>query len=316
MAIYETFAKRKQKAEMSGIPMVYVYDILPQPFRGQVVYIWRSVFGEPRNRTYPYSQTFQDIVWHRIHTILAQEMGVFWLVENGPTTYFAQCELFLLTSEDVDQVLSLIEIAFKTIDTDVRVVARKPGNDLGQARTPQTLDDAIKELNVRFQEHSIGYQYEAGQIIQMDSQYLHAETVEPAISLLHDARFEGALQEFMNAHKHYRERNNKEAITEALKAFESTMKTICDRRRLGYAQNDTASKLIKTLFDNHIVPLEMESQFNSLRSTLESGVPTLRNKKGGHGQGSEPMEVPAYIAAYALHLTASNIVFLISAHNS
>ncbi len=47
---------------------------------------------------------------------------------------------------------------------------------------------------------------------------------------------------------------------------------------------------------------------------LQSGVPTLRNKQSGHGQGSTVAEVPAYMAAFTLHLTASNIVFLLSAH--
>ena len=312
MSIFDTFAKRKRRSEDAGRPVIYRYDVLPNQFRVQVVYIWRSAIGEPY-----YYPSIPMSVWERIRDTLAREMGKLRLVESTlhSSNPMEHCVQFLLASKDVDQVLSLIEISFLEIDTTMKEVYQYGGN-LNGSDVSQTPDDAIKELNFRFQEHAIGYQYEAGRIIKMDSQYMHAEVVEPAIRLLHEAKFEGALQEFMNAHKHYRERNNKEAITEALKAFESTMKTICDRRKLGYSQNDTASKLIKTLFDNHIVPVEMESQFNSLRSTLESGVPTLRNKKGGHGQGSEPMEVPDYIAAYALHLTASNIVFLINAHNS
>ena len=30
-------------------------------------------------------------------------------------------------------------------------------------------DDAIKELNYRFKEHGVGYQYESGKIIRIDS---------------------------------------------------------------------------------------------------------------------------------------------------
>ena len=57
----------------------------------------------------------------------------------------------------------------------------------------------------------------------------------------------------------------------------------------------------------------MESHFSGLRSTLESGVPTVRNNWTGHGQGPEEITVPEYIAAYILHLTASNILLLAKA---
>jgi hypothetical protein len=33
----------------------------------------------------------------------------------------------------------------------------------------------------------------------------------------------------------------------------------------------------------------------------------------GHGQGKELVSIPNYLAAYAIHLAASNIVFLVNA---
>jgi hypothetical protein len=62
----------------------------------------------------------------------------------------------------------------------------------------------------------------------------------------------------------------------------------------------------------------MQSHFTALRSTLESGLPTVRNRggRGGHGQGSDVVDVPDYLAAYCLHLAATNIVLLIEAHNA
>jgi hypothetical protein len=50
--------------------------------------------------------------------------------------------------------------------------------------------------------------------------------VKPALSLLHDAGFDGPADEFMKGFEHYRHGRNKEAVAEALKAFESTMKAI------------------------------------------------------------------------------------------
>ncbi len=323
MPIYETFAKRRQKAENASKPVIYRYDELPIAFRTQVVRIWRDATGASSNiETYSKKNW-----WKSVHDKLAREIPLrnlgsydtessdlaYTLLLGDKNIYHENCKQYLLESEDVDQVLSLIELAFRLIDNEVR---GKPVHKPELWGISQDPDDAIAELNYRFREHAIGYQYEAGQIIEVSSHYLHSEAIEPAMSLLHDARFEGALEEFMNAHKHYRERNNKEAIAEALKAFESTMKTICDRRGWGYPPNATANTLIEAIFKNGLIPSEMQSHFASLRTTLESGVPTIRNRKAGHGQGSEPVEVPDYFAAYALHLTATNIVFLVNAHNS
>ncbi len=308
MPIYKTFAKRKMEAENSGKPVIYRYGYLPRQFKVQVVHILR---GPVSGALYNY--------WREIHDVLVREMGVFELVQKKP--YLKEgvetiCHRFILESYDVDQVLSLIELAFMTIDKAIR-------KEMAQAPSFRTgvridIDEILKELNYRFQEHAVGYQYVEGQIVEVNSQYLHSETVEPAITLLHDAGFQGALQEFMDAHKCYREKDHKNAIVNASNAFESTMKTICDARGWAYSPSATSSKLIEILFDNNLVSPEMKSHFTSLRSTLASGVPTIRNKggQGGHGQGSQPVQVPDHVAAYALHLTASNIVFLVESHKT
>lgn len=306
MRVIDTFAKRMKRARNAGKPVIYKYDVLPEKFRVQVVYILRDLLDA------------MDIGgwnnwngWDRIHKAFGREMGLSVLVnEGGPSEY--QCLNFIIRSRDIEQTLSLVEMAFMLTDTSIR---REPY--LFPYTASSILKGAISELNQRFQENAIGYQYQSGQIVRMDSQYLHVEAVESAVSLLHDEGFTGASDEFTEAHKHYREGNNKAAIASALNAFESAMKTICDIRGWEYdAQKATASALIKTLFDNNLVPSEMQSHFTGLRTTLESGVPAIRNKFAGHGQGSEPVEVPDYLASYALNLTASSIVFLVEAHKA
>jgi hypothetical protein len=51
------------------------------------------------------------------------------------------------------------------------------------------------------------------------------------VYVLWSAKFDGANEEYLKAHEHYRHRRNKECLTECLteclKAFESTMKIIC-----------------------------------------------------------------------------------------
>jgi hypothetical protein len=79
---------------------------------------------------------------------------------------------------------------------------------------------------------------------------------------------------------------------------------------------DTAKTLITTCLNNGLLPPYIDSQFSSIRSLLESGVTTIRNKNGGHGQGTTPVAVPEYLARYALNLTATTILFLVEAHHA
>ena len=219
MAIFETFAKRKRNAKQAGKPIIFQQDDLPETFRVQVVHIWRSTLGDPNDCGYKFHlQDVREEVWRELHLTLAREVGVFTLWP-GANTHMNACQMFVLNSSDVDNVLSLIEISLRA--------AVNLGNRTGGS---QTAGDAIDELNHRFREHAIGYQFQGGQIISVESQYLHSETVEPAISLLYDAQFEGPLQEFMQAHEHFRKGNHKDAIVNAQNAFESTMKAICEQR--------------------------------------------------------------------------------------
>jgi hypothetical protein len=143
---------------------------------------------------------------------------------------------------------------------------------------------------------------------------LHAEAVKPALLLLNTEDYKGPHEEFLSAYEHYRLGNNKEALTDGLKAFESTMKAICDKRRWANdPTKDTAKKLIDILFENGLIPQFWQTQFASLRSLLESSVPTGRNKLSGHGQGATPQTVPDHLTAYMLHMTASTLVFLTTA---
>ena len=211
----------------------------------------------------------------------------------------------------VADALDIIEIAFSVIEVLVYYSGSVPPEKLG---VEQSSSEAIEELNFRFRQHRIGYEYIDGKLIRIDSQYLHEEAVKPAMGLLQHMAFAGPSEEFMKAHEHYRHRRNKEAMNEALKAFESTMKAICEARGWNCRPTATASELVQTLLDNDLVPTHLQAHFNALRSTLESGLPTLRNKQSGHGQGIQPVDVPDYLARYAINLAATNIVLLVEAH--
>lgn len=175
------------------------------------------------------------------------------------------------------------------------------------------VDAAIAELNARFQHHGVGYRYEAGDIIRVDSEVVHSEVVKPALALLHEAKYKGAEAEFHLAFEHYRHGRFKESLAECLKALESTIKTIAKERKWKHEANATAKPLLDLMFEKQVIPPLWSQHFSGLRSMLESGVPTARNRLGGHGQGSAVVPVPAHFVAFALHQTAAAIVFLSTA---
>jgi hypothetical protein len=210
-------------------------------------------------------------------------------------------ENYVDTSDDAD-FLDFMDFVL------TEVVAKKVANCVGE----DCVNNAICELNYRFRQHSLGYEFINGQLIEKTNEQLHREVVKPAIMLLNDKRFSGAEQEYFMAFDCYKRKNNKDAILNAIKAFESVLKIICKEMNYGFDnEKDTAKQLLQHLSDNEFYPSYLESHMNGIRTTLESGAPTLRNKKAGHGQGQEVVNISDEYVEYALNLVATNIVFLV-----
>jgi len=315
MPIINLYSKRKKAAERGNQPEVYQYTDLPINFRRQVVHIWINAIGK---YDYKKQKPLVNKLWKEIHDLLAREIGLFELAAKSDP--FECCKFFLLNENThTDNLLDLIELTFNGIENkNLSSLSYTSYSSLGGVKDYlwQPAKDAIDELNHRFREHGIGYQYENGQIIRVDSHFIHTEAVIPALTLISDEGFLGAEQEFRSAHEHYRNQEYKAAIVEALKAFESTMKTICDKFSWAYDKTAAASRLIDVVLKEELIPKYLQDHLTGLTNVLKAGVPTVRNKTSGHGQGSETKEVPEYLAAYVLHLTASNIVLLIEAYKA
>jgi hypothetical protein len=309
MSVWETYSKRKKRLSKAGRPDIYQYDDIPSAFRVQVVHILRDSIGPTYNNRGNVSPSKE--VWELVQKVMCRETGVFRLTKNASTAE-EDCIAYIL-SADTDGTLDIVELAFCCVDRVVRAKDHYAKQDM---TLKQDEDDAIEELNQRFREHGVGYQYTQGVLIRLDSEFAHAEIVLPTLQLLHAAGFDGPSDEFIRAFEHYRHGRHKEAVTEALKSFESTMKAICVARKWAHPPTATARDLIRILFENQIIPPELESHFTGLRSAMESGLPTIRNRNSGHGQGAVPVVMPPHFASYALHLAASNMLFLLQAHES
>ena len=301
--IVELFSKRMKK-ERGEISDIYVYEDISDKLRIQIKHIWNDAIG-------------QDLdTWEFINKTMLKELGKLKLVETYCRYDKECCTEFLLTHKNIEEVIDIIELSFIVIDKIIR--ERDPiGSLYGRC---QKADEAIKELNYRFKENSFGYEYIEGKIIRIDRVFTHNEIVKPAIKLLYEEKFDGASNEFFKAHEYYRKQEYKDAILYAGKSFESTMKTICENIPYQYDKNkDTASKLITILCNNDFIPISLKTHFDGLdkaisgiRTSLDSGLPTLRNRKGGHGQGERIEYVTEEFATYALNLAATNIVLLVN----
>lgn len=301
MAIINLFSKR-QKRLRGEISDIYSYDIIPQTLKVQIIHIINDAIGVDRYDDYASN------AYKFIHETLCREYGVFKLGEGFRDSNQEQIFNFLLHTATAEQIIDIVEISFKFID---RIIKEQYQQYAYKTEVKIQPNDAISELNERFKENAVGYSFDGGEIIRVDSTYIHSEITKPTISLLHNKKFDGASEEYLKAHEHYRHGRNKECLTECLKAFESTMKVICKEKGWTYNPTDTSKKLIQICFQNGLVPTFTQNQFTSLQNLLESGIPTIRNKLGGHGQGQTPQKVDNVMTRYGLNLTSTNIIFLV-----
>ena len=294
MAIVNLFSKRQKKLR-GDIPDVYTYDSLPYSLRVQIVHIWNDSLGYSDNNYY-----------RRLVEILCREYGLFHLCDHTEfsshkrehwTAYDDLKRYLLYETKSVEKQIDIVELSFQIL-----------------ARCKHHTIAAIEELNNRFKEHGIGFQFVEDKIIRIDSEFLHVEAVKPALRLLNGKNYKDAQDEFLNAHEQYRHGKNKEAMNACLRSFESIMKSICNKHKWHYEKQATAKSLIDVCRRNNLIPSFWENTFKGLQSALK-GVAEGRNKLSGHADEPKelPPPIPNYLVEYMLHMTASNIVFLISA---
>ena len=311
LTIQDLFSYRQRLTE-GNVPDVFVYDDLPRELRIQIIHIWRQAIGPfqlHRGRSLGGAGQNND-AWETIEKIVAREHGVFQLGDHRNRDVALRCEMYLLDSPSIDRALDLVEASFRHIDAAGHY-SRIAREQRGITQSPRS---AIAELNERFRRAGVGYSYESGKITRVDSELIHSQVVQPALLFLNQPGFEGPREEFLDAHAHYRSGEYRDAITDANSAFESTVKAICNQRGWEFSPGASASELLKTVRSNGLLPNYLDNSFDQLAATLSSGLPRVRNNEGAHGQGATPAKTPAYVAAYALHLAATNIVFLAEAH--
>ncbi|WP_339499544.1 STM4504/CBY_0614 family protein [Pseudomonas canadensis] len=307
MAMIDLYSKRRSR-ELHGVPDVYTYDSFSDNFRVQLSMLIDDLLGDSDayERTRGANEAYNTIV-----SLLKKEYGVRSLSVIRYSSAYAELHYFIDNEPTVDKCLDAVELSYRIGD----LVARKPQYyPTFKTDAHDYVDSCITELNARFKEAGYGYELVEMALMRIDSEFMHIEAVKPAIQLLNFDGFEAARIEFFGAYEHYRHKRYKEALVDAAKCFESTCKVILTANGWTYTTRDGASKLIEILVRENFLPALHRSQLTSIQSLLSSGIPTLRNNLGGHGDGPTVVEVSQETVAYGLHLTAAAIVFLGSIH--
>ena len=308
MAIFDLFSKRQADAARSGVADVYQYNDIPKNLRVQVAQIALEAVGKVGSKGDRIMTGDEDNnLWFQIERTYLREKGL----EGIAYGDFAGSRVLEFMREcppaDWLDFLELVALGIEFMSNNDNHYERQKWQVSTSGQT------AFDEINYRLRQAGVGYQLESTRLIRVDSQYVHAEVVKPALTILSGKDFEGPRQEFLTAHQHYRAGEHRQAVGMAANAVESTFKAIFEQKGWAYQKGARISDLLKVARANALWPNYLDASFDQLVATLQSGLPKIRDNDASHGQGATPKNVPSYIAAYALHLAASKIVFITEA---
>ncbi|WP_294357156.1 STM4504/CBY_0614 family protein [uncultured Sphingomonas sp.] len=295
MTLPNLYFRRKRLSNPDRVD-VYQYENVPYKLRVQIVQVLQETLGQYHN--YGNNKGY----WDALSDMMRREKGVFHLSKSYEDPDTEYCS-WLLAEEDLDCLITGIELSLR-----VMIGYRKSiGRDA---------DGQIAEVNARMLEAGFGFEFVSNEMVQVDNYVLHSEVVVPALTLISDPTFKSANDEYLSAHEAFRKGEYEDAVVDCGKAFESVLKIIGAERSWPISTNDTVGKLVAAAFSTEFIPSYMQTQFTGLRSLLDSGIGTVRNKMGAHGAGSTARQLDKHLAAYQLHQTAAAIVFLVTHHSS
>jgi hypothetical protein len=193
------------------------------------------------------------------------------------------------------EVIDFISAALQVASS----VAIESGNQ-GQFHTVEMQVDELEQI---LKEEGIGYRPARGDLLRLDDDFTHEETIAPALRVLATGRFGAADIEFTDALADYRHGDYGDAITKANAAFESTLKILTGRHK------GTAGDLIKEL-RKLPVPPQLVAGADSYFKLMQT-VPAIRNEESSaHGRGARAVAADQPLAQFVLSQAAAFISFL------
>jgi len=173
---------------------------------------------------------------------------------------------------------------------------------------PDSQNQFQRYLNEIIAENNLPWRMADGKIFPVDSAYIEEEIIRRAYSLLHEVRFQGALQEFEKARADLSNNDYEGAIQNANLAVESAIKGVLKIERA------KPGELFRKLVDAGIVPQYYKGFLKAFEENILRCVAIIRNEElgVGHGQGIEVNKIPSTLAGLAVNLAGVLIKFLIT----
>jgi len=294
----ESYSRRNAEPKEN----IFSYNEIPLKLRNQIILIIDNTIGYDLYVGDELVEQLYEKVWDKYE------------LEHGKLDEYPNNVLFkyrvldtLKKETNLDQLLDMIEFCLQVIDK----LSKLPNNFSEQRNAKMLPKNALSEVNKKFLQASVGYQFIDGIILKISNELLYQKLIIPAINLLDKPAFKNANDEYMMAHTHFKAGLNKECLNECLKALESTLKIIYTLKDWQYDTKAGLAGLIDVAYDNKLIPDYLKTQLGALRTILTSGVNTIRNKIGGHGQGPNINTANDETTRYTLNLTGANIIYLI-----
>ena len=310
MSKLDSYSIRKNIGKSSPLK----YDVFPDKLKNQIIHIWRNFLM--RNSV---TDKLAEIAWKNIHDKLAELHGEKKLFPRGDLlSNFYQIQRVIEYFDkiaEIDYLLDVVEISFSVMKKIEPVMKKSFYNDYQPFE--YNIEQAIEDLNDRFSNNQIGYEYKNGRIIKIDNKLLNADIVNSTLKLTDNEVFQNSNDEFISALEHFRFNRYKESITDCLKSFETTLKIVCKENKWEYLEDkDTVSALIDICIKNGLFPKYLLNEFTSLSSLLKSGSATIRNRNSAHGQGVNKKKVPKHLASFMIYLTGATINYIIDSNEA
>lgn len=292
----DVYSRRKRVRSGTADPLQC--DFVPPKVRIQILHVVDNAL-----RVFATTFLSKKIEFYDpIRDFLRKELGVLRLAHSNNS--YDEVANWFLNADGTDEVADCIECLCRQLLIWGR----------SYSALREKAPSCLQEINGRLFEAGSGFQFESERIVEANSKYLHSEVVVPALELLGESKYAAANSEFLAAHQSFREQDYEQCLVECCKAFESVIKVIAAERDWLVGPDASAKALVKAVFENELIPSLLESEFTGIRTVLESGVNTVRNKAGGHGAGTKVRVVPRHLAAFQLHQTAAAITLLSEAH--
>ena len=312
MEIYKTYKDRILEAQ-NPPPDVYFYDPIPDKIRIQVWTIFEDFFEDPDD--YRDREIYHEVCWS-ITKELQMAEGVESLDDIG----------LLFTSGKRDGAEKLKEVFFRTMNTlytlsILELICLKIFKSIEFLyetwfETHKRPELALEEINLRMKAIGLGYEFLNGFLIRINSKEVHNEIIKPSLSLLSsDPIYKGSDDEYREAFSFYKGAKYEQVLTECNKAIESCLVAIIEKRGWGLPSKLTMGPLVSKCKSKGLFKSYTENHLNNIPSMVGS-VSRIRDEDSGHGKGTKEREIPKELASYVLHLTATNIIFLIESERA